>query len=88
MAAKKPIVATRVNGTVEIISDGVNGLLIAPENAKEIEEKTELLINDCHLRNKLAEEAYKRVNEVFSIESCVRKTEKVYYRVWGIKENA
>ena len=87
MAAKKAIVATRVNGTVEIISDGLDGLLISPENAKDIEEKTEILINDCNLRSKLAEQAYTRVEEVFSIESCVKKTEKVYEGVWGIRDN-
>ncbi len=36
MAAGKPVVATRVGGVPEIVTQGVNGLLVAPENPEEM----------------------------------------------------
>lgn len=39
MASEVPVVATRVSGTPELVKDGVNGYLIAPESSEEIADK-------------------------------------------------
>ncbi|MDY0079363.1 MAG: glycosyltransferase family 4 protein [Ignavibacteriaceae bacterium] len=83
MAAKKPIIATRVNGTVEIIQNEKNGLLVAPENTEELADGIERLIKNTKLRDSVAEEALKNVTKEFSIKKCVSQTENVYNRIWG-----
>jgi glycosyltransferase involved in cell wall biosynthesis len=46
MAAKKPVVASRVGGVPKILEDGKSGLLVEPGNAKELESALlRLLLN-------------------------------------------
>ncbi len=53
MAAGKAIVATRVNGVPEIVIDGVNGVLVEPENPWALAEGIVHLLEDGDLREKM-----------------------------------
>ncbi|MHC1738751.1 MAG: glycosyltransferase family 4 protein [Ignavibacteriaceae bacterium] len=88
MAARKPIVATNVNGNKEILSDGETALLVNPGNAEEIVNKIDEILTDSALRGKLVENAFARVNEVFSLHNWIVKTERQYEALWENKENA
>ena len=55
-----PIVATRVGGIPEIITDGVNGLLVPPGDARALAEAVRLLCQDADLRERLGAEARRR----------------------------
>ncbi len=52
-------------GNNEIIDHGVNGLIVKPQDAKELTSAMELLVNDESLRNKLSKNAFK-VREEYS----------------------
>lgn len=52
-----PVVATRVGGIPDIISDGENGLLISPGNVKELTFKLKQLLNDKTLRTNIGNNA-------------------------------
>ncbi len=60
-----PSVATRIRGNVEIIEEGVTGLLYEPRNSQELIECVEKLIQDKTLRMKLGLAVRKRVEEFF-----------------------
>ena len=47
------------HGPSEIIDDGVNGLLVAPENTNELGEKMLQLINDEDLRRSFSANSHK-----------------------------
>ena len=53
MAAGKPVVATRVGGVPEIVTDGDNGLLVSPENAEEMGAAISKLLVDTNLSTKI-----------------------------------
>ncbi|MCC7384348.1 MAG: glycosyltransferase [Deltaproteobacteria bacterium] len=53
MAARLPVVATRVGGNPELISDGDNGLLVNPEEPAGLAQALERLIRDEGLRRQL-----------------------------------
>ena len=59
-------------GNNEIIKNGVNGLVVKPQDAKELTRAMELLINDESLRNKLAQNALK-VREEFSFDKIAKQ---------------
>ena len=56
MASGNAVIATNVGGLPQLVIDGYNGLLIAPE-AGELREAMELLLDDGELRARLQENA-------------------------------
>lgn len=80
MSASLPIVATKVGGTPEMISDGENGLLAEPANPEELAKRIKILIEDRNLRGILGEQAQKSIEEKFGIEKMIEKTKEVYLK--------
>lgn len=80
-ASGLPIVATPVNGVRELIEDGRNGLLIAPE-PEAIAERLRRLAADPALRERLGAAA-RRSALAFSWEEMVGKHEALYERLAG-----
>ena len=67
MACRVPVVATRVGGTVEVVREGVDALLVKPD-ASEIAEAVKRLLQDREQASRLSENAYRRVGEKYSWE--------------------
>jgi glycosyltransferase involved in cell wall biosynthesis len=78
MAMKKPVIATRSDGTTEIIDDGVNGFLIPPNDHKVLAQKLICVLRDENLRRKLGEAAFLKVKNYFTIEKHIKEVEKTY----------
>jgi UDP-glucose:(heptosyl)LPS alpha-1,3-glucosyltransferase len=58
MACGLPVVTTVTNGTAEIITDGVDGLLVQnPNDADELANKIRLLLDDPELRRRMGDAA-------------------------------
>jgi glycosyltransferase involved in cell wall biosynthesis len=81
MAAGRAIVATAVGGTVRLIEDGVQGLLIPPEDPVALAEAIRRLLNDPALAARLATAARRRAQERYSREVMVRTFEAFYHRL-------
>lgn len=64
----KTIVATAVDGTVEVVKNESNGLLIEPKNVEKIAEKIDYIYENETLRKEFEKEAYKTYIEEFSFE--------------------
>ena len=54
MAAGVPVVATQVDGTRDLITDGVNGLLVPPEDAEALANSILQFVTDPAMRTQLA----------------------------------
>jgi glycosyltransferase involved in cell wall biosynthesis len=78
MAAGAPIVATRVGGTPEALTDGVTGLLVPPGNAGAIAAAVSRLLDDRTLACRLGCAARERIADRFSVDRMVRATEDLY----------
>ncbi len=57
MAMEAPVVATDVGGTGELVEDGVNGLLVAPQRVDELAEAIERVLRDPALAERLGHSA-------------------------------
>jgi len=66
MAGGKAVVTTRVGGNVEVVRDGVNGLLVAPGDETALAAAVLRLAADADGRARLGEEARRTVVERFS----------------------
>jgi glycosyltransferase involved in cell wall biosynthesis len=87
IAAGRPIVATAVDGTAEILRDGDNALLAAPRDRAGIAERILRLLQDPGLGPRLVERARPLLRE-FDIEAMVRAQEDLYHKLLEAAANA
>jgi glycosyltransferase involved in cell wall biosynthesis len=78
MAAGRPIVATAVGGNVELIEDGVHGLLVPPGNADAAAEAIARLLADREFASALGAAARERAGEHYSTGAMLRRHEGFY----------
>ncbi len=81
MAAGRPIVATAVGAVPELISDGIHGLLVPPDDAGALAAAIARLLADRDLASRLAESARQRAVERYSRPAMVRRFEEFYTRL-------
>ncbi len=78
MAAKLPVIASRVGGVPEMIIDGQNGFLVAPGDLDELSNACIRLLENPDERVVMAAEGWKIVNQRFSIERQVEQLKDLY----------
>jgi glycosyltransferase involved in cell wall biosynthesis len=76
-----PVIATRSEGALEIIEDESSGILVPNEDAGTLAEKILELFDDKEKREHLIRNGRQRVEEHFSLERMVTRTEEFYRRV-------
>ena len=77
MAMGKPIVATPIAGIPEVITDGENGLLVAPD-AEQVAEKIDLLLRNQDYAERLGRCAKATVEERFTWEQAAKTFLDIY----------
>ena len=83
MACQLPCVATRVSGSEDILRDGVNGLLVEPENPMELAVALRRIVEDTALAQTLAQEAYTTIMNEYQLSSIAEQSLQLYYRLLG-----
>ena len=78
----KPIVTTDVPGCREVVSDGVNGLLVPARDADALALALERLLNDPQLRADFGEQS-RALAKSFCEENVIRQTELIYQKARG-----
>lgn len=78
MEAGLPVVATRVGGVPELVTDDETGLLVDAEDGKALAEAVERIIRDSDLGRRLSQNAKEYVKRKFDIKNTVMRTEKLY----------
>jgi glycosyltransferase involved in cell wall biosynthesis len=78
MACGTPVIATINEGSVDIISSGVDGLLVPQNNIVELSRAICKIVLDTDLRKKMGENARKKVVEHFSWEKIGRHLNMLY----------
>jgi glycosyltransferase involved in cell wall biosynthesis len=78
MSAAKPVIATNIGGSAELIIDNQNGFLIEKNDKQALLRKLDLLIEDENLRVRMGKEGRKIAQEKFSMEIMIEKAEAIY----------
>jgi glycosyltransferase involved in cell wall biosynthesis len=81
MAAARPVVATDVGGTREIVVEGQTGYLVASGDDRRMAERTISLLKQPERARAIGELGKQLVEEKFSCEAQLRKTEQLYERL-------
>jgi glycosyltransferase involved in cell wall biosynthesis len=80
-----PVIATRGSGLTEVVEDGVTGLLCPQDDVEAFVAAARRLQTDHLLRQRMGDNARKRVEHHFSLESMVRHYVDVYRNVLAAK---
>ena len=84
-AAGVPVVATRISGVVDIVEDGVDGLLAAPGDPETLADAIIKLLKDPELSSTLAKNGYLKAISQFTLEKMAQATIRVYEEAFGSK---
>lgn len=78
MARRRPVVASAVGGIPEVLTDGVDGLLVPPADPAALAEACIRLACSPDLRRQLGEAGRETVEARFSLDAMVRRYEEIY----------
>lgn len=78
MALEKAVVATRVEGVVEVVDDGVTGYLVPPRTPEALAARIIELLADEEKRREMGKRGREKTEQQFSIEKYIAQTKKIY----------
>ena len=78
MAAGRPVVATAVSGTVEVVQDGETGILVPPEDAAALAQGIVRVLENREEARRLGAAARQRVLTHYTISAVARQYEALY----------
>jgi glycosyltransferase involved in cell wall biosynthesis len=79
MAVAKPVVATRVGGSSEVVEDGRTGLLVPPEDPAALAQALRRLLNDPVEAAAMGRRGRERVVREFSLGQSVGALQELYW---------
>lgn len=78
MAAGLPVVATKIGGIPEIVSNGISGILVPPEDPDAIAKAIIGLLNDKERAKRMGAKGREIYNQQFTSELMVKRIEEIY----------
>jgi glycosyltransferase involved in cell wall biosynthesis len=86
MAMGKPVIATEVGGIPEIVTSGVTGVLIPPEDPAALVKAIVQALGDPGSARRLGAEGRRLVEQGYTVEKMAEKVYKVYQQVYERKQ--
>ena len=81
MAAGKPIVATQVEGTAELVTPGINGWLVPPQEPQVLAEAISLLFVDSSAVFNMGRESQRICIEQFTMDLLVENHVQLFREI-------
>lgn len=72
------LVGTDVGGISEQIEDGVNGLLVQPEDPIALADALDTVLNDPHFRYEMARAAWNKAKKTYSLNRVIGELKRIY----------
>jgi glycosyltransferase involved in cell wall biosynthesis len=83
MALEVPLVATRIAGVPKLIENGVNGLLVDPDDVQGLAQTLQDLLSDAAMRKRLAAAGRQTVETKYSFALRMQRIRAVYDELLG-----
>jgi len=78
MASGLPIIASRVGGLPDIVTDNQNGFLIEPGHPEQLADAILKIANDLEMRQSMQLNSYKNASKNFSLEQHISQLIEIY----------
>ena len=88
MASRVPIVASRVGGIPEMVTDGYNGLLVSPQDVEQLAFSCQNLLSDPTLAQQLRKNGHQVAYERYDIRKQAQKLGELYLQLLPKKQGA
>ena len=85
MAQGRPVVVTDSGGSPEIVRDGIEGFLVAPDDAATLARRLDCLLDSPGLRREMGRRGRERVRRRFTLDHMLDATEALYMKVLGLE---
>ncbi|MGE5308820.1 MAG: glycosyltransferase [Deltaproteobacteria bacterium] len=86
MSCGKPVVATRAGGNVEVVDDGITGLLVAPGDPRPLARAILALLKDGELRERMGAAGFQAARFKFSLGEMLDRMDRLYSELLFRKE--
>jgi glycogen(starch) synthase len=83
MAAKSPVVVSDTGGLSEIVEHDVTGVKVYPNNPDSLAWGITKILLDENYKNRIVENAYKKVQEKYDWDKIAQQTKRIYEGVLG-----
>ncbi|OGW08552.1 MAG: hypothetical protein A2W75_11185 [Nitrospinae bacterium RIFCSPLOWO2_12_39_15] len=80
MTIGKPVIATKLGGILEVIEDGVTGILVEPKDKDALAKAIKKLLNSLKLMQKMGQNGMERYLKIFTLNQMMKELEKIYNR--------
>jgi len=81
MAAKTPVIATNMGGPLEILGNGVGGMLVDPKDSQAIIEACSRLLDNPMLCKEFVQRGHERLTSHFHIQNTIDETSKLFIEI-------
>jgi len=81
MSSQCAVIASKVSGIIDVVKDGETGMLVEPDNKKQLVNALRILLEDRNLARKMSEKAREYVVKEYSWNRIAEKTIRVYQKV-------
>jgi glycosyltransferase involved in cell wall biosynthesis len=88
MAAGLPVIASRVGGNVELVQDGVTGILVPSEDSAALSGALLKLLSEPALARSLAQAGHDFTIRNFSFERLVQDVDALYTELLNDKRRS
>ncbi len=78
MALSLPVVASRVGGIPEVVTDGIDGILVSPDDPEDLARACIGLMNDTGRAREMGRAGRGKVTARFSVGQYIEKTARLY----------
>jgi glycosyltransferase involved in cell wall biosynthesis len=78
MALSKPVIASAATGNLDLITEGLDGVLVSPRDPPAWAQAVDTLLTNAPLASRLGAAARKTARERFSLEHTIRRTIELY----------
>ena len=78
MAVRKPVIATAVGGTPELVVDGETGILVPPGDVDALAAALRSLLDDPDLAQRMGEAGYRRLRELLPERAMVERVSHIW----------
>jgi glycosyltransferase involved in cell wall biosynthesis len=78
MATGLAVISTNVSGIPEIVRNGENGLLVAPDDAAALADAIQRLVTDQALRAQLGAAAVKTIHDIFDADQTIHQMDRLF----------